>query len=256
MQQEEKYLKQSFDDIVFEKRNKLYGSYFLRTIIPAHTKLSLIFSSTVVFILTAAMFIDLSFLKHAPEPVYINTEVTLTDPPPLYEAMPPAVPPAMKKIESDELAEMDVKKDEEVKDDMKTISEEKSDSSSTGTSETGISSNSEKSGDGHTVYNKAEKMPEYPGGKIGLTRYLKDNVEYPKVAQENNITGTVTVYFVVDVDGSVTDVKIIKGIGGGCDEEAVKTIMEMRKWKPGMNGGHPVPVGIALPITFNLSNGG
>ena len=256
MPPEEKYLKQSFDDIVFEKRNKLYGSYLLRSLIPTYTKLSLIFSSLAVFMITAGTLVDINFRINVVQPVYINTEVTLTDPPPLYEAMPPAVPPAMKKIESDELAEMDVKKDEEVKDDMKTISEEKSDSSSTGTSETGITSNSEKSGDGHTVYNKAEKMPEYPGGKIGLTRYLKDNVEYPKVAQENNITGTVTVYFVVDVDGSVTDVKIIKGIGGGCDEEAVKTIMEMRKWKPGMNGGHPVPVGIALPITFNLSNGG
>ncbi len=256
MQEEEKYLKQSFDDIVFEKRNKLYGSYFLRTIIPSNTKLSLFASSLVVLVLTALLYIDFSFLKKTPQPVYINTEVFLSDPPPLYETLPPAVPPAMKKIESDELAEMDVKKDDEVKEDMKAISEEKSDSSSTGTSETGISTNSEKSGDGNAIYYNPEKWPEYPGGMTGLKKYLRDNVDYPKVAHENNITGTVVVYFVVEVDGSVSDVKIITGIGGGCDEEAIKTVMEMRKWKPGMNGGHPVRVGTKLPITFNLGSGG
>jgi len=72
------------------------------------------------------------------------------------------------------------------------------------------------------------------------------------VARENNIHGTVVVLFVIREDGSVTDVKIKQGIGGGCDQEAIRIVENMKNWKPGRQGDKPVPTLVALPITFGF----
>ncbi len=97
-----------------------------------------------------------------------------------------------------------------------------------------------------------EEMPSFPGGEGQLVKYLGDNIKYPAIARENNITGTVFVTFVVGPDGSVKDVKVLRGIGGGCDEEAKRVVMAMPKWKAGKQRGKSVSVQYNLPIRFTL----
>jgi protein TonB len=97
-----------------------------------------------------------------------------------------------------------------------------------------------------------EKMPIFPGGEDALYKYVAASVVYPTVAKESGIAGTVIVTFVVEKDGSVTNVKILKGIGGGCDEEAVRVVKAMPKWSPGKQDGKPVRVQFNLPIRFSL----
>lgn len=98
-----------------------------------------------------------------------------------------------------------------------------------------------------------EIQPEFPGGADALMEFLARNIKYPVYARENNIQGTVYVTYVVEPDGKVTNVKVIQGIGGGCDEEAIRVVSIMPQWKPGMQLNKPVRVQFTLPIRFILS---
>ena len=102
------------------------------------------------------------------------------------------------------------------------------------------------------VYEKAEVMPEFPGGEQAMINFVAKNVTYPKEAMEKEISGRVLVGFIVEKDGSITETEVVKGIGGGCDEEAVRVVKAMPKWKPGKQKGKPVRVHFLLPITFKL----
>ncbi|MBP7496944.1 MAG: TonB family protein [Bacteroidales bacterium] len=106
--------------------------------------------------------------------------------------------------------------------------------------------------DPNKPYLIVEQMPEFPGGEEKLLKYLQNNIVYPQTAKENNITGKVFVTFVISRDGAVKDVKVLKGIGGGCDEEAVRVIKNMPKWQPGKQDGKSVDVRFNLPIKFAL----
>jgi TonB family protein len=97
-----------------------------------------------------------------------------------------------------------------------------------------------------------EQMPEFPGGIKNLTKYLKENLKYPTTASDMGISGKVVVQFVVEKDGRITNIKVLRGIGGGCDEEAVRVVSMMPNWKPGTQNGKPVPVYYYLPISFIL----
>lgn len=102
------------------------------------------------------------------------------------------------------------------------------------------------------IFTVVESMPSFPGGDVARMKYLQENIEYPQMARESGIQGTVYVTFVVETDGSVTDVRILRGIGGGCDEEAIRVIKNMPKWNPGMQRGKPVRVQFNMPIKFTL----
>ena len=102
------------------------------------------------------------------------------------------------------------------------------------------------------VFEKVEDMPEFPGGEQAMMDFVSKNVVYPKEAQEKGISGRVMVNFIVEKDGSVNEVKIVRGIGGGCDEEAVRVVKAMPKWKPGKEKGKPVRVSYIMPIFFKL----
>ena len=97
-----------------------------------------------------------------------------------------------------------------------------------------------------------EQMPEFPGGESEMYKYLKENTKFPQFAKDVDITGIVYVRFVVNKDGKITDITVLRGIGGGCDEEAVRVIKSMPPWKPGRQNGVPVPVYFNLPIKFTL----
>ncbi len=97
-----------------------------------------------------------------------------------------------------------------------------------------------------------EQMPQFPGGEQEMMRFIKKNLRYPTAAAENGIFGTVTVNFVVGKDGRITHIKIIRGIGGGCDEEAVRILEMMPAWSPGKQGGIAVMVSYTVPFKFIL----
>lgn len=97
-----------------------------------------------------------------------------------------------------------------------------------------------------------EQDPQFPGGMTALMKYLQKNVNYPAAAQRANISGKVIVQFVVEKDGSVGQVKIIKSVGFGCDEEATRVVKSMPKWSPGKQNGRPVRVYYTLPVSYTL----
>ena len=105
----------------------------------------------------------------------------------------------------------------------------------------------------NNVYNTSEVMPKYPGGIQAMMRFIGENVRYPQEAIDNGIQGRVLVSFVVEKDGSVSDVKVLKGIGSGCDEEAIRVVEAMPKWEPGKDKGKTVRVKYDLPISFKLN---
>ena len=99
-------------------------------------------------------------------------------------------------------------------------------------------------------------MPEFMGGDKARIRFLASNLKYPQAARKAGIQGMVYVTYVVEKDGSITNARLLRGIGGGCDEEAVRVVAAMPKWKPGTQRGKPVRVQYNLPIKFALDDDG
>ncbi|MCD4747495.1 MAG: energy transducer TonB [Bacteroidales bacterium] len=106
--------------------------------------------------------------------------------------------------------------------------------------------------DEEEIFTIVESMPKFPGGEVAMMKYLGSNIKYPIIARESGIQGTVYMTFVVEKNGRVTDIKILRGIGGGCDEEAIRVIKAMPKWKPGLQRGKSVRVQFQMPIKFTL----
>lgn len=102
------------------------------------------------------------------------------------------------------------------------------------------------------IFTIVEEMPSFPGGEAALFKYLGEKTKYPQMATDAGISGVVYVTFVVDKEGKIRDVKVLRGIGGGCDEEAVRVVKSMPTWKPGKQRGKSVTVQYNLPIRFTL----
>jgi periplasmic protein TonB len=102
------------------------------------------------------------------------------------------------------------------------------------------------------IFTIVEEMPSFPGGEAELFKYLGKTIKYPQMATDAGISGVVYVTFVVGKDGKISDVKVLRGIGGGCDEEAIRVVKGMPAWKPGKQRGKPVTVQYNLPIRFTL----
>jgi len=102
------------------------------------------------------------------------------------------------------------------------------------------------------IFTVVEEQPGYPGGDEARIKFLQENIKYPEEAKELGVQGKVFVTFVVEVDGSITDVRVLRGIGAGCDEEAVRVVKSMPRWVPGKQRGQPVRVQFNLPIKFTL----
>ena len=104
------------------------------------------------------------------------------------------------------------------------------------------------------IFVVVEQQPEFPGGMTALMKFLGDNIKYPVIAQENGIQGRVITNFVVERDGSISDVQVVRGQDPSLDKEAVRVIKTMPKWKPGQQRGKPVRVRFTLPVVFRLQN--
>ncbi len=101
-------------------------------------------------------------------------------------------------------------------------------------------------------YTWVEKMPHFSSGNQELLKFMAKNIKYPEIAKRAGIEGKVILQFIVEQDGSISDINVIKGIGGGCDEEAVKVLKLTGKWNPGKQNGKPVRVRMNIPFVFNL----
>lgn len=102
------------------------------------------------------------------------------------------------------------------------------------------------------IFTVVEQMPMYPGGEAALMGYLRDNIKYPTVAAENGVQGRVVVGFVVERDGSITDVNILRGVDPSLDREAMRVVKSMPRWNPGKQNGSAVRVKYQVPVSFRL----
>ena len=102
------------------------------------------------------------------------------------------------------------------------------------------------------VFTMVEQMPQFPGGNTELLKYISKNVRYPAIAQENGIEGRVIVRFVVEKDGTIGEVQVVKGVDASLDKEAVRVVKTLPQWVPGKQNGRSVRVWFTLPVTFRL----
>ena len=161
------------------------------------------------------------------------------------EVEPPPPPPPPKASDILNIVEDDVELDEElVIEDTEATQDDEVDFSD-------IDTGDEEEDEGE-VFFVVEDMPEFPGGEQALHRYLAQEIKYPTIAQENGIQGRVYVKFVINTDGSVTDVEIARGVDPSLDKEALRVVRNMPKWKPGEQRGEPVRVSYTVPINFQL----
>ena len=115
-----------------------------------------------------------------------------------------------------------------------------------------INAQSEETSVEEAVYDTVEEMPQFPGGPSALFEYLSKNIHYPIVAEENGVQGRVLVSFIVEKDGSLTDVKVEKSVDPSLDKEAQRLVKAMPNWIPGKQHGELVRVKYTVPVTFRL----
>lgn len=102
------------------------------------------------------------------------------------------------------------------------------------------------------VYDVVEEMPQFPGGPSALFEFISRNMQYPVVAEENGVQGRVICTYVIESDGSISDIKVVKSVDPSLDKEAVRVVSYMPKWIPGKQKGIPVRVKYTVPVTFRL----
>ena len=248
---------EDFDEIVFEKRFKEYGAYKLRHIYKKHMTLALAISITLLLIGVGAPLIAGYLNKTRTVNVDKDVVVDLGSAPKKEDAPPPPPPPPPPEaLEQKVKFTAPVVVNDSIED---TGSLNQDDLSNKSTNVVPVEEELtvvEEKDEVVIVEVKpapfiiVEEMPSYPGGDYNS--FVAGNIVYPVMAKESNIQGTVYITFVVETDGSITDVKVLRGIGGGCDEEAVRVVKMMPKWNPGKQSGKSVRVQFNLPIKFTL----
>jgi protein TonB len=268
------WMKRSMDDLVFEGRNKTYGAFQLRQLYSKNMTRALVIG-TFIFLLLAFSPIIARMIKGmlpANEDELIMKEVTLAEPPPIDPKKPPPPPPP--KVDPPPIKDQIkfvppvVKKDEEVLEEEPpppTVEEIKDKEIATETKEgdeDGIDASllddlPEAPAVIEEVKEEApfsyvEQMPSFPNGQEAMYKWLAERIKYPAIARENGISGNVIVQFVVSKEGNIQNAKVVRGIGGGCNEEALRVVNMMPRWNPGKHNGRAVPVTFTLPVKFVL----
>ncbi len=264
-------LKKEWLDLVFVKKNKTYGAYVLRTNSPANTTRSLLIASTVfVMLFLAPKIYDLiaGILPQPPKEKVVD--MVMQEPPPINPEtkVPPPVEPPPPKEDQIKFPPPIVKPDNEVQDEeppkieelkkadpgQKTI-EGDPDADIVITTPVGDGPKQAAVVEDTQVYNfnSIEQPPMFPGGMGKFGEFLQKNIRYPQMASDANIQGKVMLSFLVEKDGTVTDVQVIRKLGGGTDEEAVRVLKLSKRWIPGVQNGRAVRVRYNIPIAFNLA---
>jgi protein TonB len=276
-----KILKASFLDILFDERNKAYGAYELRSHYNRRVRNAVIGTSSIVLLLIGGYVLNnrLMAATDVKRPFEVKKEITLTEIPDIPEKPvvppPPAVqntpPPQMATkafvdpiITTDDVLESEkppkqsdlehvaigTKNIDGIEDNG--IPAELAQGTGTGS---GVITVEKGNAETDVPVSFVEIMPEFPGGEEALMKYLKRTTRYPQMAMENEIQGIVYVQFVVNRDGSISDIKTLGAQkGGGLEEEAMRVVKGMPKWKPGRQNGKNVSVYFNLPINFKFTN--
>ena len=264
-------------DLVFEGRNKAYGAYRLRK---STTKRNILAMVAVVILLVVAFIILTvkNFVDEQRAKVAMTQVAELTN----YKQPEKKAEVKQKKIEVEPERVVErvkssikftapvIKKDDEVKPDeeLKTQDELMSTKTAIGTFD--VKGNDDANGEilkakeviaepeppkheeENKVFDIVEQQPLFPGGPAALMKYLSEHTKYPVVAQENGVQGRVTVQFVVEKDGSISDVHVLRGVDPSLDKEAVRVVKSMPRWTPGKQNGITVRVNYRVPVLFRL----
>lgn len=264
-------------DLVFEGRNKAYGAYRLRK---STTKRNILAMVAVVLLLIVAFIILTvkNFVDEQRAKVAMTQVAELTN----YDQPKKKAEVKQKKVEVEPERVVErvkssikftapvIKKDEEVKPDeeLKTQDELMSTKTAIGTFD--VKGNDDANGEilkakeviaepeppkheeEDKVFDIVEQQPMFPGGPAALMKYLSEHTKYPVVAQENGVQGRVTVQFVVEKDGSISDVHVLRGVDPSLDKEAVRVVKSLPRWTPGKQNGITVRVNYRVPVLFRL----
>ena len=258
-------LKADLDDLVFEGRNKSYGAYFLRKNYSKHLMWALLISFAIYILGFGGPYI-LTMLKPAPKPMAKKaiTYTELSEPPPIDKSQPPPPPPDLPPPppKTVKFTPPVIKPEEEVKpEDVPPPQEELQQTDVSTATAVDPNANYDFTAPAAPVeeakpqiFTYVEQMPDFPGGQTELMKFLQKNLRYPPAARENGIEGRVVLQFVVDEQGNISDIQVLRDIGGGCAEEAIRVVKSMPPWRAGKQNGNPVKVYFKLPVTFKLGS--
>jgi periplasmic protein TonB len=266
----------SLDDIVFANRNQAYGAYQLRKNYPAVITRALLIGAVIFMVAVFAPKI-LSAIVPSDQDEAVMSEVDLMKlpPPPIDPNEPPPPPPPpveVPKVNTVRFLPPEVLPDEEVPEESPppAVEELKEAVAAKETQEgdpnaeevivapeestgpTKVEAAVEAAPKEEEIFTVVEQQPEFNGGTKAMYEYLGKNIRYPAAAQRANVAGKVFVSFVVNTDGSIQDVQVLKGLGFGTDDEAVRVVKSMPRWRPGKQSGRAVRVKYNLPISFTL----
>ena len=263
-------------DLVFEGKNQTYGAYQLRKDTGKRNLKALITMFVGFAIIAGIVIAKVSIENYIAANQAIETDVELQS---LAEKKEAKVErkdePEVEKIEIEKVKSSvaftvpEIKKDEEVKEEQEIKSQDELQETNTAIGAFNVEGNDETAGEvlkakeviaepeppkveETKVFDVVEEMPQFPGGQAALLEYLAKNIKYPVVAEENGVQGRVIVTFVVERDGSITDVKVVKSVDPSLDKEAARVVKSMPKWQPGKQNGSAVRVKYTVPVTFRL----
>lgn len=266
----------SWVDLVFENKNKEYGAYQLRKKTGARNVKAMALVFATIIGIMVALWAKVAIENALPKKVAIETDVELSQLAQKKEAKverkePVKVEAEQKVVEkvksSVKFTAPEIKKDDEVKPEDELKSQDELAKSTTAIGSFDVKGNDEAEGEvlkakeviaqevpkeEEKVFDVVEQMPSFPGGPQALFEYLSKYIKYPAVAEENGVQGRVIVTFVVERDGSITDVKVIKSVDPSLDKEASRVVRGMPHWIPGKQNGSAVRVKYTVPVTFTL----
>ncbi|WP_207435723.1 energy transducer TonB [Sabulibacter ruber] len=270
----------TLDDMIFEGRNKAYGAYVLRKLYNRHITQASLYAITISLIgfsiPTVANMLsekapviaaktDSGIIKITPVELPLVEEAKQVKPEPPAAPAKPSAPTVknttIKVVEDSKPVVDEVPSQDQLKEANSGLETTPGDGSGnlnnpeptggTGTG-TGDGTGSTSGAAETTVFVSVEHMPEFDGGLSKLMEYVGKNLRYPRAAQAHGVEGTVVVSFVVSTTGDITDIQVLKGLGYGTEDEAIRVMKKLPRWKPGYQNGRSVPVRMTLPIRLEL----
>ena len=263
-------------DLVFEGKNQAYGAYQLRKETGKRNVYSLLMMLAIGVAIAIFVAIKGVVENAMKQDIAIETDIELSKIEQKKEAKVERKEPIKIEVEQKVVEKVkssvkftapEIKKDDEVQPEDEIKSQDDLAKTNTAIGTFDVKGNDEAEGEvlkakeviadepkveEQKVFDVVEQMPEFPGGQAELLKWISEHIKYPAVAEENGIQGRVVATFVVERDGSVTDVKVVRSIDPALDKEAIRVLKQMPKWIPGKQNGSAVRVKYTVPVTFKL----
>lgn len=264
-------------DLVFEGKNQEYGAYQLRKDTGRRNVKALLLTLATIIAIGFLVWAKVAIENQLNSRVAIETDVELSKLAQKKETKVERKEPVKIEMEKQVVEKVkssvkftapEIKKDNEVNPEDEIKSQDDLSKTNTAIGSFDVKGNDEEGGEvlkaqqvaideapkeeETKVFDVVEQMPSFPGGDAELMKFLNTHIKYPVVAEENGIQGRVIATFVVERDGSITDVKVIKSVDPSLDKEAIRVLKSMPKWIPGKQNGSTVRVKYTVPVTFRL----